>query len=101
MLRAKSAWHRTKENATVLHLGVENAGFRLHDTDSAIIGIDGVEVALGAGDDRGELESDILGVHLGGEAVAQALLLTSGDINTISGGSQVANHMALLVIEIP
>ena len=40
-------------------------------------------------------------MHFSREAVAQALLLASGDLNAVSGGGQVANNLAPLIIKIP
>lgn len=80
-----------------LHLGVEDAGLRLHHAHSAIEGLDGEEVALAVRHDGRDVQTDIHWVHLGREAVADALLRLRGDLDTVTGGGQVANILALLV----
>lgn len=44
---------------------------------------------------QGKLE--VLGMHLGGEAVADRLLGPGGDLDTITGGSQVAGDLGLIL----
>lgn len=80
-----------------LHLGVEDAGLRLHHAHSAIEGLDGEEVALAVGHDGCNVQTDIHWVHLRREAVANALPRVRGDLDTVTGGGQVANVLALLV----
>ena len=81
------------------HVRVEDAGLRLHNANSSIMGVDGKEIALSVGDNRGQGQSQVLRVHLVHEAVAQFLLLTSRDLDTVSRGGQVANHGALLLFQ--
>lgn len=55
-----------------LHLGVEDAGGRLDNADSLVVGLKGVESILAVPDNGGKVELEVLGVHLGLEAVGQA-----------------------------
>lgn len=79
---------------SALHLRVKDAGLRLNNADSAVVGVESEEVAIGIRDDGSEGEQQILGVHFGGEAVADALLLTGRDLNAVTVRSQVANNLA-------
>lgn len=83
-----------------LHLRVENASLRFDNTDSPVIGVNVVQVSSGS-DDRGELESQVLGMHLRRKGIAQTLLLPSRNLDAVLGGGQVANNAALLVVKIP
>lgn len=78
-------------------MGIEDAGLGLDHADGAIVGINSEELSLAVGNDGSDGESQVLRVHFGGEAVANALLLASGNLKTISGGSQVANNLALFI----
>lgn len=55
-----------------LHLGVEDAGGCLDNADSLVVGLKGVESILAVPDNGGKVELEVLGVHLGLEAVGQA-----------------------------
>jgi len=81
----------------VLHLGVEDASLGLHNAHGAIEGLNGEKLALTVRQNGGNVQTKILGVHFGGEAIRDSLLLASGNLNTIAGGSQVANNLALLL----
>jgi hypothetical protein len=61
------------------------------------VGIDSEESSLAVGNDGSDAKSQVLRVHFSGEAVANTLLRASGDLKTVSGGSQVANNLALLI----
>lgn len=76
---------------------VENAGVGLNNADCAIVGSDGEEVALAVRDDGRESHQEILGVHLGGKAVANGLLLTGRDLDTVANGGQVADDLGLII----
>jgi hypothetical protein len=78
-------------------LGIEEAGLGLDHADGAIVGIDGEELSFAVGNDGSDGESQVLRVHFSGEAVANTLLLASGDLNAISSGSQVTNNLALFI----
>lgn len=52
-----------------LHLGVKDARFGLHDADSAVKGLDGVELGEVLAENRDQVQSEILGMHVGRETV--------------------------------
>lgn len=79
------------------HLRVEDAGLRFHHAHSAIEGLNGEELALAVRQNGGQVQTEVLGVHLSGEAVADALLLTRGDLDAIARGSQVTDNLALFI----
>lgn len=54
-------------------------------------------MTLAVGHDGRNVETNIHWVHLSREAVADALLRVRGDLDTVTGGGQVANVLALLV----
>lgn len=83
-----------------LHLGVEDAGLGLHHAHGAIEGLKGEGLTLAVRDDDSEMQTEILRVHLSGEVVADALLLTRRNLNAIPRSRQVADSLALL-LEIP
>lgn len=83
-----------------LHLGVEDAGLRLHHAHGAIEGLKGEGLTLTVRDDDSEVQTEILRVHLSREVVADALLLTRRNLNAIPRSRQVADSLALL-LEIP
>lgn len=64
------------------------------------MGNDGSQTALAVRNDGREGHLKILGVHLGGEAVADGLLLTSRNLNGIASSGQVTDNLAL-VLDIP
>jgi len=74
-----------------LHLRVEDTGIWFDDGYSAVEGREGEESILGA-DDGSQVQSQVLWVHVGGEAERQALLLARRDFNGILVGCQVANN---------
>lgn len=79
-----------------IHLGVKDAGLGLNHAHSAIEGVNGEKLALVVSQNGGQVQTKILRVHLGGEAIADALLLSSGDLDGIARGGQVTDHLALL-----
>lgn len=81
-------------------MGVKDAGVGLNHAHSAIEGLDGGELALAVRQDGGDAQTDVLGVHFSGEAVADALLGARGDLDAIASGSQVTDDLALL-LEVP
>jgi hypothetical protein len=80
-----------------LHLRVKDAGIRLDDANSAIVGNDRSQAALAVGNDGGKGQLEILGVHLGREAVADSLLRASGDLDGVASSSQVADNGGLVI----
>lgn len=80
-----------------LHVRVEDVGFRFNNANSSVVGVDSEEVALSVGNNGGQSQSQVLRVHLVHEAVGQFLLLTSGNLDVVSRGSQVADYGALFL----
>lgn len=78
-----------------IHLGVKEAGRGLDNANSLIVDGDGEEVVLAVLQDGNQLEAEVAGMKLGGEAVRNGLLLASGDLNHVALGSQVAHNLAL------
>lgn len=72
------------------HLRVEEGGRGLDNGDGLVEDLGGVDVAGGALNHGGKVESQVLRVHLGCEAEGQGLLLAGGDGDIVAGGSQVA-----------
>lgn len=77
---------------------VKDASLGLNHAHGAIEGLNGEELALAIGHDGGELQANILGVHLSGEAVADALLGIGGDLDAITGSGQVTDCLAFLLL---
>ena len=87
----------TKVKGGFLHLGVEDAGIRLHDANGAIVGKNRKQAALAVRNNGRKSHLEILGVHLGGEAIADCLLLASGNFDSITSSSQVADNLGLII----
>jgi hypothetical protein len=79
-----------------LHLRVEDAGRRLHNGDGLVVDGDGVEGALLVLEHGYKLQADVLGVHLGREAVRQRLLLAAGDRQSVALAGEVAQDLRLV-----
>jgi hypothetical protein len=79
------------------HLGIEDAGIRLNNADSAIVGSDSEETAFAIGENGRQSQLKVLGVHLGGEAVADRLLGSGGDLDTVASSGQVASNLGLVL----
>jgi hypothetical protein len=54
-----------------------------------------VEVTGRISDEGGELDANILGLHILGERERKLLLLASGDLNVVLDGSQVADDASI------
>lgn len=61
------------------------------------MGNDRSQTALTVRDNGGKSQLEILGVHLGGEAIADCLLLASGNLDSITGSRQVADDLGLVI----
>lgn len=75
---------------------IEYAGRRLDDCDGLIVDGDGVQGVLLVLEHGDELQADILGVHIGGEAVGQRLLLAAGNLQSIALAGEVAQDLRLV-----
>jgi hypothetical protein len=73
-----------------LHLRVEPGHGRLDNADSLVVDLTSVDLARGALQHGGEVQAQVLRVHLSRERVSEGLVLASGDGDTITLGSQVA-----------
>jgi len=73
-----------------LHLRVEPRQGRLNDADSLVVDLTGVDLAGGALEHGGEVQAQVLRVHLGCEGVGEGLVLAGGDGDAIALGGQVA-----------
>lgn len=62
------------------NLRVEEASGGLDDADSFVVDGHGVEGVLAVGQDSNELQTQILGMELGGEGVGHGLIGASGDL---------------------
>ena len=84
------------EAGSCIHLRVENASGGLNDGDGLIVGGDGIESVLLVLDHSDELKTEVLGVHLGREAVGQRLLLAGGDFQAIALAGEIAQDVRLV-----
>jgi hypothetical protein len=73
-----------------LHLRVEPAHGSLDDADSLVVDLASVDLAGGALENGGEVQAEILRVHLSRERVGEGLVLAGGDGDAIALGGQVA-----------
>ena len=76
---------------------IEDAGLGFHYAHRAIEGLDGEKVTLTVRKNGSDVQTKVLRMHFGSEAVANALLLASRNLDAITGGSQVADHLAILL----
>jgi hypothetical protein len=74
------------------HLGVEDAGSRVDNADSLVECLDLVDVTSLAVYNGNQVQSELLWVKIGGEAVRETLLLACGDQSVISSDSQIAHN---------
>ena len=81
-----------------IHLWVKDAGGGLDDGDGLVVGGNGEEVVLLVLDHGDELQTEVLGVHLGGEAIGQRLLLAGGDLQAIALAGEVAQDLSLVAL---
>lgn len=74
------------------HLRVKERGGSLDNGDGLVEHLLGEHGTLGVLDDGGQVEGQVLGVHLGCEAVGKRLLLAGRDGDIVAGGRQVADN---------
>lgn len=72
-----------------IHLRVKNAGGSLNNADSLVVDGDGVEGFLRVLEHSYQLETHILGVHLGAEAVRDGLLLAGRNVERVALGGEI------------
>lgn len=80
-----------------LHLRIKDAGIGLDNANGTIVGNDREQPALTVRNDGRKSHLEILRVHLSREAVADGLLLTSGNLNGVTSSSQVTNNLGLVI----
>jgi hypothetical protein len=73
-----------------LHLRVKPGQRCLNDADSLVVDLLGVDLASCALQHGGDVQAQVLRVHLGRERVGESLFLASGDGDAIALGGQVA-----------
>ena len=73
-----------------LHLRVEPAHGSFDDADSLVVDLASVNLAVGSLEHGGEVQAEILRVHLSRERVGESLVLAGGDGDAIALGGQVA-----------
>lgn len=73
-----------------LHLRVEPGHGSLNDADGLVVDLAGVDLAGSALEHGGEVQAQVLRVHLGCEGVGEGLVLAGGDGDAIALGGQVA-----------
>lgn len=76
-----------------MHLRIEEAGGSLDNTDGLVVDLLGEDCTLYIREHGSQVESQVLGVHLGCEAVGQSLLLASWDRDVVACGSQIADNL--------
>lgn len=79
------------------HLGVEQAGGPFNNGDGLVVGGDCENGVLGVPQNGDELETEILGVELGGEGVGHSLLSAGGDLNRVLLRGEVAHDLRLAI----
>lgn len=73
-----------------LHLRVEPANRRLNNADSLVVDLASVDLASGALQHGGEVQAQVLRVHLSRERVSESLALAGGNGDAIALGGEVA-----------
>jgi hypothetical protein len=78
------------------HLRVEPADGRLNNADGLVVDLAGVDLAGGALEHRGEVQAQVLGVHLGRERVGESLLLARGNADAVFLRGEVLEDCGLV-----
>jgi hypothetical protein len=76
-------------------LGVKEASSRLHDSHSLVVDRHVVEAVFVVLQHGHELQTQILGVHVGGEGVGNGLLCTSRDLDRVLLRGEIADDTRL------
>ena len=84
------------------HLRIKDASLWFNDTDGSIVSCKWEDIfPILRGDNAGQKEPQILGVHFSRKAVAETLRLASIEPKTVACGTEIADIDALLRIESP
>ena len=86
----------SKGNVSCIHLRVKDAGRSLDNGHGFVVGGKSEQVVLLVLEHSHELQTDVLGVHLGREAVGQRLLLAGGDFQAIALAGEIAQDVRLV-----
>ncbi len=73
-----------------LHLGIKDASIGLNNTDSLIEGLESIWSSFAVRNNSGQAELQILGMKLCRETIANALALTSWNLDCVSRGCQIS-----------
>jgi hypothetical protein len=77
-------------------LRVEPANGSLDNADGLVVNLAGVDLTGGALEHGGEVQAQVLGVHLGREGVGEGLLLAGGDADAVFLGGEVLEDLGLV-----
>ena len=75
---------------------VEPANGSLDNADGLVVNLAGVDLTGGALEHGGEVQAQVLGVHLGREGVGEGLLLAGGDADAELLGGEVPEDLGLV-----
>lgn len=75
---------------------VEPANGSLDNADGLVVNLAGVDLTGGALEHGGEVQAQVLGVHLGREGVGEGLLLAGGDADAVFLGGEVLEDLGLV-----
>jgi hypothetical protein len=78
------------------HLWVEPANGSLNNADGLVVDLAGVDLAGGALEHCGEVQAQVLGVHLGRERVGEGFLLACRDADAVLLGGEVLEDLGLV-----
>lgn len=76
-----------------LHLRIEEAGVWLYDADCLIERLDGMSRTIFVGDHSREVKLEVLGLQIGGETVADAVLFAGGYLDVVASCRQVTDDL--------
>jgi hypothetical protein len=79
-----------------LHLRVEPADGSLNNADGLVVDLASVDLAGGALEHGGEVQAEVLRVHLGRERVGEGFLLACGDAHAVFLGGEVLEDLGLI-----
>jgi hypothetical protein len=73
-----------------LHLWIKDTSISLNNTDSLVEGLESILSPFVIRNNSGQIELQILGMKICRKAIANALALTSWNLNSVSCGCQIA-----------
>ena len=78
------------------HLRVEPADGSLNNADGLVVDLASVDLTRSALEHGGEVQAQVLGVHLGRERVGEGLLLACGDAHAVLLRGEVPENLGLV-----